>query len=579
MNRVETGLPDISSISLLDYNDRRTFNAESLVGRLNYDVLGNIFMQNTIIDLFSPHYPSQALRRASHVCHAWRECALGHHALWGAALDVGDPIRWIEECITRSGTSSLYDIVLPSLTAHLMSPAHGDWLRTSSQRPRQTISEIIFSLSSTSIEVRNLQLGMQVMHRARNAYIKIRKRNWHHVNDALTVAAPNLRFFSLCLQGSQQTGDIYDLQENLFDGHAPHLRGLELRGCSCKFTSPVLRNLTTLVVKRPSSQNVPSLTSWLGILTKMKDLQVVELSYCTAPVTADEDLSNWPTVPLPNLRSFTLTGYLQVCSFFVTHLSMPDTCAVTVKCYRTVRDDNFTAMMTAVHDRVQRVPPAKGRTGIFLQATPSGLGFIKQYLDEPRRHEVLYSYYWYSSSRQLTEVIAIIPDIVPTLTIAALGVPDLRLDFHNSHGVTGAHARSLLSVFESVQHLHMVMPYTVWRVLAAMRVEGAEEDAEGAVAADVEAGAAALLPELKSLLLEHVIFEDDSPKMPKADDLIQFIFGRPNIEKVALVNCEPVEYIVEELELFGITCTTTGPVTKPISIDSQPSTVITGLLS
>ncbi|KAF8192446.1 hypothetical protein BJ912DRAFT_1057814 [Pholiota molesta] len=232
----------------------------------------------------NPHIPSQTTRWTSQVSHAWRSIMLHYPMLWAASLDFGDRLPWIKEVASRAGSVPFTDVVLPSLTTHLMSKEYTNSLMRSALRnePR-SIPEILYLLGAGTLNEEKLAWAMPYLPRCQRFFVKFKKNLWFHIRENVSQPSPYLHTFSIIIQGSQQTDKDFTLPKDIFANRAPQLRVLDIRGCGCHFSSPVFRNLTTLIVRKPSSSYIPTAVAWLEILGNMKDLHTLVLASAFAP--------------------------------------------------------------------------------------------------------------------------------------------------------------------------------------------------------------------------------------------------------------------------------------------------------
>ncbi|KAF8961885.1 hypothetical protein BDZ97DRAFT_1178507 [Flammula alnicola] len=290
--------------NLQTVDDLRLFNSKAPVSILDDDILSRIFMFNASLDFECTHRPSQTARRTSQVFHKWRQVALGFPMIWAASLDFGDPLPWIEEVISRTGSVPL-NVVVPSITIpNPESLWFGDAENGSLLNMLDDISEGI----DIADDIFNLALPL--INRARILAIKTDKSQWESLAPALTQPHPNLQSFSLVREVYHTFQDLA-LPENLFAGPAPQLRTFHLQGFICQPEYLSLQNLTSLYVVgtfvRDRALQGLTAVAWLRALEGMPKLKNLQLVYCVWETTG-ETLAPLPTedVSLPQLESVRL---------------------------------------------------------------------------------------------------------------------------------------------------------------------------------------------------------------------------------------------------------------------------------
>ncbi|KAF8966433.1 hypothetical protein BDZ97DRAFT_683489 [Flammula alnicola] len=549
----------IADVALSSIENRHLFNSKAPIAQLDYDVLANIFMLNTSLDIQHPHNPSRTTRRTSQVCRSWRNIAIECPILWGASLDFADPLRWMKEVISRAGSAPIMDIILPSLTPHLTSEEYINALLRTSLRnaSSSSIPELLYFLASDNNSEDKLALAVSLLHRSTRVFIKIRKAKWIHIVENLSQASPTIHTFSLLLQGSQQFDLDFMLPVNLFDNQAPRLRVLDLRGCGCHFSSPIFRNLTTLVVWKPSSQQIPRAESWLEILIHMTELRKLELTRAfnlESALPADTFLvDSQPIldVSLPNLQVLTLVGNIEPCSTIFTHLQFPSSCVMNVRCYRTRVDDFFHSMISSLRSKMESLDRDFGRSCLKVACTTTGLGFTKRHLEGENMYERVFSFDWFSSHAD-PNILAIFPSVVSILKIACSDVPELRLDFNQSDALNNSRIVELLLLFQRVHKLYITMNDTLQRLLPVL------------ITPSSTLQRSPLLPALRTVILEHALYGEDNHR-PEADGLLTFVRERSDmglgIKEVTFLHCGDVSKTAAKLEELGVTVVGTGQTT------------------
>lgn len=538
---------DTHSSGLTTVEGRRSHNASNRISRLNYDILLDIFMLNTIIDLENPHIPSKTTRLTSQVQHSWRGILLGCPMLWAASLDLADPLLWINEVISRSGTKSFTDIILPSLTPHLMSEDYSKPVnnRDIARNGPKSIPELLHLLASENISDARLSLAVPFIYRSRRFFAKIKKDKWAQVVENVSKPSPTIHTFSLVIKGSQQSDQDFTLPRNLFDNYAPQLRVLDLRGCGCYLDSPIFYNLTTLIIRKPSSLHIPTPDLWLGILANMTKLCTLELTGAFSSPFGKRFAI--PNVSLPHLTSLTLLGNLEPCCILFTNLDFPLTqsCMVDVRCYRTRLDDYFYSMVSYVSKKLESLDKTLLQNGLTLSCTPTGLGFTCRRLDNQQPGDTIISFDWFSSYAG-PNIMAIFPAFIAILKVACPDVPQLRVDVIHSAALSDERIVELLQLFQQVKKLHLAMSDTIERLLPAMNVRDT-------------VNTRLPFPLLETIVLEHAFQLGERVHGNEVDGLTQFVRSRRetqhSIKHVVFSHCGHVFATANDLEALGVDVT------------------------
>ena len=117
----------------------------------------------------------------------------------------------------------------------------------------------------------------------------------------------------------------YIIPDFLFNGTAPNLTHLELRGCSIGWKSPLLKGLRTLKIWTPSAHTKPALEDWLAALDEMSQLTTLLLTNATPSVSVDNPLMSEPqkTAILPSLTRLDIAASAKDCALALAHLVLP----------------------------------------------------------------------------------------------------------------------------------------------------------------------------------------------------------------------------------------------------------------
>ncbi|KJA14246.1 hypothetical protein HYPSUDRAFT_92468 [Hypholoma sublateritium FD-334 SS-4] len=544
--RVTLGINGTPGVDLT-VDERRHHNASNPISLLTYDILVDILMLNTVIDLDNPHIPSKSTRYASQVQHAWREIVVGCPMLWAASLDLADPPQWLKQVISRAGSAPFGDVVLPSLTPHFMSE---EYTRSAIRRDLArngaksiSISELLHLLASAKVDDVEIAFVTPFLHRCRRFFAKFKKDRWDQITEGISKPAPLLHTLSFVVQGSwQQVDQDFTLPQNIFDGCAPQLRVLDLRGCGCFFEAPIFYNLTTLIIRKPSSSHLPTAQVWLKILANMSNLNTLELSGAFSPY--ERDTNPIQDATLPHLTSLALTGNIEPCSILFKHLDFPFTpaCTIDVRSYRTCLDDFFHSMVSHLQERLRLLDGDVLHHGLTLTCAPTGLGFMCRRLEDQRPDDTIISFGWFSSYAG-PNIMALFPAFLSILKAACSEVRQLRVDVIHSAALSEERIVELLRPFRRVTTLYMAMSGTVERLLPAMNLRD--------VGADWVP-----FPVLETIVLEHAFNLGERGHAAEVDGLMEFIRARSRtqyvIKTVRFSHCGHVFTTIRALEALGI---------------------------
>lgn len=533
---------DGTQIGGLTIEERRQHNASNPISLLAYDVLVKIFMLNTVIDLELPHIPSKSTRYASQVQYAWREIVVGYPMLWAASLDLADPPPWLNEVIARTGSTPFGDVILPSLTPHLTSEEY----TRSTINGVKSIPELLHLLASEKVNAAKIAFVVPYLHRCRRFFAKFKKDKWLQITESISKPAPLLHTLSFVVQGSWQQGDQdFVLPQNLFDGCAPRLRVLDLRGCGCFFESPIFYNLTILIIHKPSSSHLPTPQMWLKILANMSNLNTLELFGAFSAY--ERDTTPIQHVTLSHLTSLALTGNIEPCSILFTHLDFPFTpsCMINVRSHRTRLDGFFHSMVSYLQEKLSLLDSDVLQSGLALTCKPTGLGFKCGRLEDHRPDDTIISFEWFSSYAG-PNIMALFPTFLSILKAACSGVRQLRVDVIHSAALSEERMIELLRPFSNVKTLYMAMSDTVERLLPVMNLRDMDADWVP-------------FPVLETIVLEHAFNLGERGHTAEVDGLLEFIRARSRakygIKNVQFSHCGHVFTTIKALEALGINTT------------------------
>ncbi|KAF8881252.1 hypothetical protein BD779DRAFT_1025806 [Infundibulicybe gibba] len=174
------------------------------------EILETIFTFLTLHDMEYMYgsSPETAVRAASQACQHWRQAALACPHLWGAVIDYNKHHpRWIRELQARSRDAPL-DIratLFPSKPAMV-----------------QALIQVLERIHTC----RSLRLGIPAVSLLQSVLPSIQR------------PAQDLEIFHLYMTGSTSR----KLPEMLFDGSAPRLREIAIRGSAIDLRAPILQH-------------------------------------------------------------------------------------------------------------------------------------------------------------------------------------------------------------------------------------------------------------------------------------------------------------------------------------------------
>ncbi|KAF8957533.1 hypothetical protein BDZ97DRAFT_2079143 [Flammula alnicola] len=484
--------------------DRRIFNSRAPISTLDDDILSRIFMLNASLDFECIHCPSRTTRRTSQVFHKWRQFALRFPMIWASSLDFGDPLPWIEKVISRTGSASLA-IILPSIT-------RWKYWKMPSLHEAQTWSLLaVLDFSSHGIDITDgiFDLALPLINRSRILVIKPTRPQWEHLVPVLTRRLSNLQSFSL-IRGFPGHLDV-ELPTTLFDGHAPQLRILHLKGFICQPKSLSFQHLTSLLVAgtfaRMKSGAPRGLTAvaWLRALEGMPKLKNLELVYCVWETTS-ETLAPLPEkyIRLPQLESIKLQGNLTSCSVILAHLNFPWDCNIDIRCLNTAVNDHLHSMISTF-DRILRsrsIDPVSRRKGIsLLSMYPMELSLTNTH-HHPSGNGI-FSVIW--SAESAVDFTDILLPFISLLQIAGSEANDFFLNLSDIQSpIIVGHLIDALLFFPKVETLRMTQTDTFGRLLPVL----------GTRITDSETGEQVILfPHLTEISFVYASFSNN-PFMP-----------------------------------------------------------------
>ncbi|KAF9476469.1 hypothetical protein BDN70DRAFT_882367 [Pholiota conissans] len=522
----------------------RMHNASLPISRLNYDILIDIFMLNTVTDMKNRHLPSQTTRRSSQVCHLWRSIMLNYPMLWAASVDFEDHTPWMKQVVARSGSVPFPDIVVPSLSVYFLN--HGlPRLRKSIIVREDNVLDVIpdlLYLFGDNVSEEMVAWVTPYLYQCRRFFIKISKRHWKHILENILQPLPILHTFSIVIKGSQQTQDSFELPEDLFSNHAPLLRVLDLRGCACHFSSPIFHTLTSLAIRKPSSPHLPTGRGWLEILGNMKDLRKLILICAFTP--RDDDSATASMVSLPHLKTLVLEGDNSSCSEVFTHLdfNFDSLEMINVQCNKIRLDDHFTSTISCIHHHLNSSRIT--RDGLTVQCTPTGLKFDQKGICSQTSDRTYLSFSWFGSFSD-RNIMAIFPSFMSVITRSCSEVTLLQLDFVHSAALQDSHIVEILSISPKVEELFIMMDYTLHRLLPILSLNPQDNPNH-----------TSLFPLLRTVILEYVRLGEGNFYNDISTEFVAFVRKRSlmgsQIKEIVFIKCEVAKIITVELEELGV---------------------------
>jgi hypothetical protein len=287
--------------------------------------------------------------RVAHVCHLWREIALGHPLLWSHVdFTTVSPVG-ATEILARARMAPLY------LEANVPLFRWDDARFLAFQKELQTHISHIHHLK---ISAEHFRL--------------------HTILEGFIISpAPTLEHLSLSVEKwpTRRTSQV-PVPDTLFDGTTPRLSSLYLYNCNISWKSPLLKGLKDLTL---SVSTRPSLTDWLDTLDEMSQLQRLVLD-SASPLTPRLPFDIKRTVTLPFLAHFNISASMLDCGLALAHLVLPalTSLCVTTRSILSTNDMQRTFPYVVQHSHgphdtrpLQSVFICSERTRIDILASPS----------------------------------------------------------------------------------------------------------------------------------------------------------------------------------------------------------------
>ncbi|KLO12235.1 hypothetical protein SCHPADRAFT_432729 [Schizopora paradoxa] len=235
----------------------------------------------------------------AHVCHHLRQVILGTSRLWTdiCGKTSGNLDGFAQRILSRSGSAELR-IRLDDSMAY--PKARGMFIPTN-------ISSEMYRIGHLSME--NFWVG--------NSFFL--DRLFSAPSDAIKSLEISAKRSNLSSSAPYASGD-------LFKGHAPNLRRLELRGIATSWTSPIFNSLSTLFLSDIPESRPLTLSSLLDILSRCKwsleDLTIGNVFSWGSQNNTFNDYRDDNFETLPRLRRFRMYGFESNCKSFVQSIKV-----------------------------------------------------------------------------------------------------------------------------------------------------------------------------------------------------------------------------------------------------------------
>ncbi|THU76244.1 hypothetical protein K435DRAFT_879484 [Dendrothele bispora CBS 962.96] len=284
MRNVNNGMSGHVKNIVRDLKTRR--NSHASISKLPPEILSTIFLLYR--DGTAYHWRTLAWIRVSHICRHWRNVALGCPALWS------HPNFFMSD--------SVPEMLLRSKSAPL------------------TIQLTLNYGASKVIEA--FHTSLEHIARIRELSLATAGHNFEKLFPRTDQAAPHLHKLILNNLSGQSLREIIILPEDFLNGNAPCLSHLELKDFHLPWSSPLLKNLTTLKLTCLNSQTtlLPTSEQLVEVLGRMPGLETLELKNFLP--SSSSSLSE---VTLPRLQDVLLGGDVAGCANVLNLISFPYT--------------------------------------------------------------------------------------------------------------------------------------------------------------------------------------------------------------------------------------------------------------
>ncbi|KAJ8084862.1 hypothetical protein PM082_003639 [Marasmius tenuissimus] len=258
----------------------------------------------------------------SQVCHDWRELALNTPTLW-TKPDLTWPL-WAKEMLRRSKDAPL-DVSNRANSGFSRNYVDGEY------------QEAMLEALSNAPRIAKLSLWL-----------------YPHVGvdellQSLDKPAPILRTLSI------RWYDGFDeapLPEHLLGDHAPSLRELAVEGCHSGRTYPLMKNLTSLLLRphdhppRNPCTLCPTTAQLLDVLGSMPDLQVLTLFNSITSLDPRTTLYPSAVMELPRLQSLHLVSPVSQCMDVLSRIKFPESASINLACPTKGTEDDYVSLFS-----------------------------------------------------------------------------------------------------------------------------------------------------------------------------------------------------------------------------------------
>ncbi|KAJ3516010.1 hypothetical protein NLJ89_g1387 [Agrocybe chaxingu] len=334
---------------------------------LPYEILIDIFLQNSLYDVEAPFSPFRTTFATSHVCHRWREITVKHPKLWtNCATSCPSPSRELcSELIKRCVRGLIQMVAFPALFEdmrledHIMAPTlshvrsgtlvlHSTSIPSTCYGSRTVLTTLIPHLiPQTKTLLLNLQASQAKRLRA------LFRADVSHVED-LSVGVQHRSQQQLLPYAFQRTHPelCKSLDRQISSAVVPwQLRSLDLRGCGIRFANlSALVNLEVLALHNLPRKSRLTPNEWLQSASRLPRLKRLELVHATRRLTGRRIPRVGQEIKLRSVEHFTLVGPLAQVGQMLAWVILPAQCTVKVSCEAADDINQFPDVVRALGD-------------------------------------------------------------------------------------------------------------------------------------------------------------------------------------------------------------------------------------